>query len=143
LAFEHWKRLQATLQLAQVVVCDRVQLERALVLVTEALTLVEDVTRQLYRDTLAAYELRLATHLKPFTSADFGYNAMIAWDTMHFEETNVGLVELPDGSRQFIERFTEDGKVCYRMPTPTGDAVFQGFRELMEKGLGLTATSKT
>lgn len=67
------------------------------------------------------------------------YNASIRHDGYADTPVSEAEVLLPDGTVQKFERRRFSlGRVEYRLETPTGDALFHSFSDLMEKGLGLT-----
>lgn len=78
------------------------------------------------------------------------YNVSIKWSDDAYSIENDGVVTLPDGSTRTIHRIGEPsavqvkngpfftGSSHYLLDTPTGQARFESFDDLMQKGLGLT-----
>lgn len=78
------------------------------------------------------------------------YNATVKYDGTAFDPHVTGVITLPDGTKQTFVRHHEGssyqvkngpftmGRKWYTLDTPTGEARFETFDELMQKGLGLT-----
>ncbi len=78
------------------------------------------------------------------------YNVTIEWDGDCFDDHPRGTITLPDDSTVIVHRHIRrsmykvsngpffTGETYFTLETPTGEARFESFEDLMQRGLGLT-----